>query len=57
MSAEQETLAEIRKVIDELPEAQRLASLRAAQQLREFLARTGGPGLMALVLVGSEQAV
>ena len=57
MSAEQKTLAEIRKVIDELPEAQRLASLRTAQQLREFIAQVGGPGLMALVLVCAEQAV
>lgn len=56
MTHEQETLNEIRTVIDGLEPGQRQAVYRIAQQLRDVINAGGDFGRVALALVGAEEA-
>lgn len=56
MNAEEQTLTEIRAAIYQLPAAEREACEECADHIRRVVATAGGVGLMALALVGAENA-
>lgn len=56
MSSDHETLLMILRAIADLPEPERTQTQQIAQQIRDVVRAAGGPGIIALGLVGAEAA-